>query len=99
MASTDNRVFAFAIMKVTENLIYISEIVSSNFLFCQTFMCLTLSLPLFCLLPTGCIIQQTWLPDGFGFDVGAQYHGQGRADAPSPRVGNARKGEWAPHKH
>lgn len=30
--------FASAIMKVTENPIYISEIVSSNFLFCQTFV-------------------------------------------------------------
>lgn len=29
-------IFASAIMEVTENLIYISETVSSNFLFCQT---------------------------------------------------------------
>lgn len=40
--------FASAIMKVTETLIYISEIVSSNFLFCQTFVCPPLFLFLCC---------------------------------------------------
>lgn len=34
-------------MKVTENLIYISEIVSSNFLFCQAFVCPPLSFSFF----------------------------------------------------
>lgn len=46
------RFFASAIMKVTENLIYVSEIVSSNFLFCQNFVSPSCSLSLSNLLLT-----------------------------------------------
>lgn len=42
--------FASTIMKVTENLIYISEIISSNFLFCQNFVSPSCSLSLLNLL-------------------------------------------------
>lgn len=51
--SVEHGFFASAIMKVAADLIYISEIVSSNFLFCQTFVFVSpcLSLSVYLLLP------------------------------------------------
>lgn len=48
LPSTHDRIFASAIMKVTENLIHISEIVSLNLLLCQTCVSHALSSSVFC---------------------------------------------------
>lgn len=85
------RFFASAIMKVTENLIYVSEIVSSNFLFCQNFVSPSCSLSLLNLLLTCFAVKPNQPVCWFHEEVCSLQLCWGRTVAVSPALHQSRR--------